>query len=187
MHASLWAPWRLAYLRDLDRKAEAADGSPQAGGTGGAAAPAGTPRDGDFLRAAWERPELDAANFVVDRTAAGLILLNRYPYANGHLLVALGKACPALLDYLPQERAALWGLVDRAVDLCHRAFRPHGVNIGVNEGRAAGAGVPSHLHVHVVPRWDGDTNFMSVVGEVRVIPDALESVAAMYRAAAGRG
>jgi ATP adenylyltransferase len=141
-------------------------------------------RDGDFLRAAWERPELDIQQHVIERTAKGLIMLNRYPYANGHLLVALGAAKPALLDYSQEERAALWALVDRAVDLCQRTLRPHGVNIGINQGSAAGAGVPNHLHAHVVPRWTGDTNFISVVGEVRVIPDALESMASAYRAAA---
>jgi len=179
MHSSLWAPWRLAYLRDLEGKVArlASDGQVAA-----------TRRDGDFLRAAWERPDLDRQHHVIERSARGLIMLNRYPYANGHLLVALGLARPALLDYSPEERAALWALVDRATALCHRALRPHGVNIGINEGSAAGAGVPGHLHAHVVPRWTGDTNFISVVGEVRVIPDALESMAATYRAAAeGQG
>jgi ATP adenylyltransferase len=173
MHASLWAPWRLAYLRSLDQNAAAAGGD--------ARAATSAPGDGDFLRAAWERPDLDGANHVVQRSAEGLILLNRYPYANGHLLVALGAARSALLDYDAAQRAAFWTLVDRAVELCRRALEPQGVNIGVNEGRAAGAGVPTHLHAHIVPRWSGDTNFMTVVGAVRVIPDSLDRMAERYR------
>lgn len=168
MHSSLWAPWRLAYLRDLETKAGGDDHASQRG-------------DGNFLRAAWERPDLDRANHVIVRTDAGLIMLNRFPYANGHLLVALGRGAPSLHDYTSSERADLWALVDRAVALCHRTLRPHGVNIGINEGQAAGAGVPAHLHAHVVPRWTGDTNFITVIGEVRVVPDALESVAEAYR------
>jgi ATP adenylyltransferase len=109
-----------------------------------------------------------------------MILLNKYPYANGHLLVALGEARPSLLDYDADQRAALWALVDRAMELMQRVLEPQGVNIGVNQGRAAGAGVPGHLHVHLVPRWSGDTNFMSVVGQVRVIPAALEAVYQRY-------
>jgi ATP adenylyltransferase len=77
----------------------------------------------------------------------------------------------------------LWALVDIAVGLVERAFRPQGVNVGLNQGRAAGAGLPEHLHVHVVPRWGGDTNFMATVGEVRVVPDSLEQSWRMLRTA----
>ncbi|HMN95186.1 MAG TPA: HIT domain-containing protein [Phycisphaerales bacterium] len=173
MHQSLWAPWRLAYLRSLDDAVGAT--------TAGAPRPAG---DGDFIRAAWDHPDLDRENHVVFRDRDGLILLNRYPYANGHLLVALGEARPRLLDYDPPQRASLWSLVERAVGLCRRTLAPQGINVGINEGSAAGAGVPAHLHAHVVPRWNGDTNFMSVVGAVRVIPDSLERMAEEYRRAA---
>ena len=112
---------------------------------------------------------------------------NRYPYTNGHLLVALGRPAPKLGDYDPDQRAAFWNLIELASRLVHRTLNPQGLNIGINEGSAAGAGVPEHLHGHVVPRWGGDTNFMTVVGAVRVAPDALESVAAEYRAAIDRG
>lgn len=111
----------------------------------------------------------------------GLILLNRYPYANGHLLVCLGEGRPRLLDYDEAQRAELWSLVDLATELCERTLRCQGVNIGLNQGLAAGAGVPEHVHVHVVPRWFGDVNFISVVGQVRVIPGALEEMAKRYR------
>src|SRR5262245_65250801 len=88
-------------------------------------------------------------------------MLNAYPYANGHLLVALGEARPTLLDYTPEQRAALWRLVETATDLMQRALEPQGINFGINQGRAAGAGVPQHLHAHLVPRWGGDVNFMA--------------------------
>ena len=114
-----------------------------------------------------------------------MILLNRYPYANGHLLVALGEPRPMLLDYDPSARAAFWRLIERGTDLMQRALAPQGINMGITQGRAAGAGVPEHLHAHLVPRWGADTNFITVVGQVRVIPDALEAVADAYRAVLG--
>ncbi len=157
-HGALFAPWRLAYLEDAE---------PGAGGS--------------FLRDYWEHPDRDEDNFVLVRTDRGMILLNRYPYANGHLLVALGEARARLMEYDASQRRALWDLVDRAADLVERALGPQGINIGVNQGSAAGAGVPGHLHVHLVPRWEGDTNFMTVVGQVRVIPASLEAMARRYR------
>ncbi|MFM9957516.1 MAG: HIT domain-containing protein [Phycisphaerales bacterium] len=116
-----------------------------------------------------------------DDDLAGLILLNKYPYANGHLLIALGEARPRLLDYTPRQRAELWRLTDLAVGLCEKTLFPQGVNVGLNQATAAGAGVPEHVHVHVVPRWVGDVNFISVVGQVRVIPGALDDMYRRYR------
>ena len=169
-HANIWAPWRMAYLRSLKD-----DG------------PAPDKVESDFFRSYWEHPEQDETNLVVYRTQIGFILLNRYPYANGHLLVALGKPAPRLSDYAEDERVEFWKLIDIASRLVHRTLNPQGLNIGINEGDAAGAGVPEHLHGHVVPRWSGDTNFMTVVGNVRVAPDALESVAAAYVEAISQG
>lgn len=165
-HANLWAPWRMAYLRSiaaLPKDHEA------------------TPKDSNFFRTYWASPEDDEKNLVVLRTDQGMILLNRYPYANGHLLIALGEAAPTLADYDSEQRQIFWTLVDTASRLVRNTLNPQGLNIGVNEGSAAGAGVPEHLHAHVVPRWGGDTNFMTTVGGVRVSPDALESVASAYR------
>lgn len=162
---ALHAPWRLAYLEslgDLARVEAAGEAS-------------------SFLEAYWREPAGDEANYVIARTGAGLIMLNRYPYANGHLLVCLGEARPTLLDYEPGQRADLWKLVELATDLMQRTLEPQGINTGINQGRAAGAGVPQHLHVHLVPRWGGDTNFMDVVGLVRVIPSSLEVMARRYR------
>ncbi len=136
---------------------------------------------GSFLIDYWNTPQRDTRNHIIVRTADGMILLNGFPYASGHLLVALGEPRPTLLDYSPQQRAALWRLVDCAADLITRTLEPQGINIGVNQGRAAGAGVPGHLHVHLVPRWGGDTNFITVVGQVRIIPASLETMAERYR------
>jgi ATP adenylyltransferase len=166
-HQNLWAPWRMAYLRAL------------MGETSGDLSPDDEP--GNFLTAYWAQPERDDVHHVLYRDAHGMILLNRYPYANGHLLVALGDPRPTILDYEPEQRAVFWSLIERAMDLVQRALSPQGINMGINQGRAAGAGVPEHLHAHVVPRWSADTNFITVVGRIRVIPDALEATAAMYR------
>ncbi len=162
----LHAPWRLAYLETLN------DSVPPK--------PAST---GSFLRDYWLAPERDAANHVLVRSALGMVLLNAFPYANGHLLVALGEARPRLLDYDDAQRTELWRLTDLASDLIDHALAPQGVNIGVNQGKAAGAGVPSHLHVHLVPRWSGDVNFTTTVARIRVLPSSLEAMAVRYRAA----
>ncbi len=160
----------MSYLRELEsREADLR--------TSGVSAPT------NFLRAAWEDASNDLAHHVVFRNSHGLIMLNRYPYANGHVLIALGDPRPTLMDYSTEQRAQLWALVDIAVGLVERAFRPQGVNVGLNQGRAAGAGLPEHLHVHVVPRWGGDTNFMATVGEVRVVPDSLEKSLQMLQSA----
>lgn len=167
----------MAYLEEVhegehpdpepDKSASPAPSNPQSDG-------------GSFLLDYWRAPEDDAKNHVIVRSAHGMILLNKYPYTNGHLLIALGDARPNLSDYEPEQRAQLWELVDRAVALCEKTLEPQGLNIGVNQGRAGGAGVPSHLHVHVMPRWVGDTNFITAVGGVRVIPSALELMYARY-------
>jgi ATP adenylyltransferase len=161
---TLDAPWRQPYLDGVDKP------SPGQG--------AGS---GSFLLDAWLAPDLDESNHVVARAESGLVMLNRYPYAGGHLLVALGEARPRLVDYTLSQRAALWRLVDSAADLMERTLEPQGINIGVNQARAAGAGVPQHLHVHLVPRWGGDVNFMAAVGNIRVIPTSLELMAERYR------
>ena len=170
-NAALHAPWRLQYLESIDEQ-----------DTSGAPSTPGTLKpSGSFLIDYWNTPHRDTQNHIIVRTADGMILLNGFPYASGHLLVALGEARPTLLDYSSQQRAALWRLVDCAADLITRTLEPQGINIGVNQGRAAGAGVPGHLHVHLVPRWGGDTNFITVVGQVRIIPASLETMAERYR------
>lgn len=168
--SAIWAPWRLAYIESLSEGA----------GESGKDVKKSPETSGSFLLDYWRTPECDASNHVIERTGDGMILLNRYPYSNGHLLIALGDARPTLLDYEPEQRAALWALVDRAAGLVQRALEPQGLNIGINQGKAGGAGVPSHLHVHVIPRWGGDTNFITSVGGIRVIPAALEAMYERY-------
>lgn len=168
---NLWAPWRMSYLRELE--SQEADIR-----TAGVSTPT------NFLRAAWDDKDNDLAHHVVFRNEHGIIMLNRYPYANGHVLIALGDPRPTLMDYSADQRAQLWALVDIGVGLVERGLRPQGVNVGLNQGRAAGAGLPEHLHVHVVPRWGGDTNFMATVGEIRVVPDSLEQSLKILRSAA---
>lgn len=188
---NLEAPWRDAYLRSMSEESAAARG----GSTGKKAdhcAPARSP-SGSFLRDYWLCPEQDERNHVVVRTAnasgnledpeglGGMILLNLYPYAGGHLLVALGEPRARLLDYSKKQRGALWELVEVASDLMERTLQPQGINYGVNEGRAAGAGVPQHLHAHLVPRWHGDVNFMTTIADARVIPVSVDATAERYR------
>ncbi|QYK46894.1 MAG: HIT domain-containing protein [Phycisphaeraceae bacterium] len=166
--SSLPAPWRLDYLERLDKE-EKQGKVPQ-------------PGSGSFLLDYWLAPERDVQNHVIVRTDQGMILLNAYPYAAGHVLVALGDPRPSLLDYGPDQRRALWELVVAATAMVERTLEPQGINTGINQGRAAGAGIPQHLHVHLVPRWGGDTNFITTIGQVRVIPASLDAMAARYRA-----
>ena len=172
-HPALHAPWRLQYLESIDEQQPAA--------TAATSKPGKPHPSSSFLADYWNAPAADAANHIIVRTVDGMVLLNAFPYASGHLLVALGEPRPTLMDYTPAQRAALWRLVDCAADLITRTLEPQGINIGVNQGRAAGAGVPGHLHVHLVPRWGGDTKFITVVGQVRIIPASLETMAVRYR------
>lgn len=174
----LFAPWRLAYLEGLGEAEVGSPGAPP--GDGPLTARLGAGEACSFLERYWREPEHDERNLVIWRDAQGMILLNRYPYANGHLLVALGEPRGRLLDYTEPQRAAFWSLVERATDLMEKALNPQGINTGINQGRAAGAGVPQHLHAHLVPRWAGDVNFITAVGRVRVIPSSLEAMYARY-------
>lgn len=180
------APWRLSYMDMLKQSEKDHSAGP---------APPARPAAPCFLRQYWLTPVEDEANHVIVRTGmpgssagaearparGGLIMLNKYPYANGHLLVCLGEGRPRLLDYQEDERAELWSLVDLAVELVERALEPQGINVGLNQGMAAGAGVPEHVHVHVVPRWSGDVNFTEVCAQIRVIPSALDDMARRMR------
>ncbi len=177
---AIQAPWRMQYLESMG-----SDPAPAKPAPTGNASPVSDPGAASFLRDYWLAPHLDAANHVIVRMGVGMILLNAYPYSNGHLLVALGEGRARLVDYDPTQRAALWRLTDAAADLLDAALQPQGINIGVNQGRAAGAGVPGHLHVHLVPRWAGDVNFMTVVPRTRVIPASLEVMAERFRRAWG--
>jgi ATP adenylyltransferase len=153
----LWAPWRMEFIR--------------------------APREPEcFLcRIIREGPEADARNLVIRRGRSCLLLMNRYPYTSGHLLASPYRHAGALDALTPEERLEMMELAGLGTRLLERVAQPQGFNLGINQGAAAGAGLKDHLHLHVVPRWEGDTNFMPVVGSVRVIPQALEEMHAALR------
>jgi ATP adenylyltransferase len=125
----------------------------------------------------------DRQCLVVHRGELAYVILNAYPYASGHAMVALRRHVGGIEEATPAELAEAMALVGRTIRALQAEYRPHGFNVGVNQGRAAGAGMPNHLHVHVVPRWEGDNSFMPVVGETRVLPEALQATYDRLRAA----
>lgn len=116
----------------------------------------------------------DAQNWVLTRGHQSLLMLNAYPYTNGHLMVAPFRHTADLTSILPDEMADMMALVQTGMKALSAVYRPHGFNVGMNLGAAAGAGIADHLHIHIVPRWTGDTNFMPVVGDTRVLPESLD-------------
>jgi ATP adenylyltransferase len=150
----LWAPWRLSYVATA--KPPAAD-------------------DPCFICAALAADD-DRANLLALRTPLSVVMLNRYPYNNGHLLIAPRAHKGNLGDLTPDELLETMQSLQRMVAVLNELMQPHGYNIGLNLGRAAGAGLPGHLHWHLVPRWNGDTNFMPIVGDVKVIVQALDTL-----------
>ena len=151
--SQLWAPWRLNYI--LTAKEEQPVGC--------------------FLcRYAAESD--DAANYVVLRGQHSLVVLNRYPYNNGHLLVAPLAHKATLSELNDAELLEMQQLMRRMTETLQKTINPHGFNMGLNLGQVAGAGLPGHLHWHVVPRWSGDTNFMTVCNEVNIIPQSLDAL-----------
>ena len=170
---NIWAPWRMDYIRQLDPSDLPA-----------AAASSQSP-SGCFLCDAVARasdPDAAAERFVLHHDARGLLMLNRYPYTNGHLLAAVDDHIGELGDLSVEQRAGLMELTAFGERVLRAAVNPQGINIGINLGRCAGAGLPGHLHVHILPRWSGDTNFMSAIADVRVIPQALEQSYAHLKA-----
>jgi ATP adenylyltransferase len=133
------------------------------------------PRDEScFICRALEERD-DEANLVLARREAAVALLNKYPYNSGHVIVATNRHVGELTELNDAEKLGLFHLVTESVRALEDAAGPEGFNIGINLGSVAGAGLPGHLHVHVVPRWSGDTNFMPVIGEAKVIPEDLDS------------
>lgn len=156
----LWAGWRHDYVTAATEHERAADGGATDGG------------DCVFCRlAASGPPSVD--NGIVFLGNLSFAVLNAYPYASGHLLVLPRRHLAEMDELTDDEAAELWATTRRAVDALNAAYRPDGMNLGANLGRSAGAGIPRHLHLHVVPRWSGDTNFMTSVGGVRVMPETL--------------
>ena len=115
----------------------------------------------------------DQENFIVKRGELAFVMMNRYPYTTGHLMVAPYRHVASLCDLNPDEACEVMNLLGWSESILRRSLKPDGLNVGMNMGRCAGAGYPGHIHVHVVPRWEGDTNFMPVVSETKVLPEIL--------------
>jgi ATP adenylyltransferase len=170
----LWSPWRMEYIA---RAAAAERRGAKPGGAAGKRAQSAKRRSVTespclFCRVAAD-PD-DRANLVLVRRPDALLMLNRYPYNPAHLMVAVMRHEARFAGMSPAEAAAMHELTALAERALEAEYRPHGINAGVNLGRVAGAGFPGHLHLHLVPRWDGDTNFMPVTGATRVLPESLE-------------
>ena len=127
----------------------------------------------------------DRRFLVLLRSAKAFLILNKYPYASAHVMVALTRHIGALEEATTDELGEVMSLVRTAVRTIGRAYHPDGYNVGLNQGRSSGAGVPDHLHMHVVPRWSGDSNFMSVIAETRVLPESLDTAYDRLLAALG--
>lgn len=119
-------------------------------------------------------------DYIVYEGKTCFVMLNRYPYVGGHLMIIPGRHLGGIEDLTSEERAEIFSLLDISIKVLKEAMNPNGFNVGMNLGKAAGAGIAEHVHVHVIPRWEGDTNFMSVVGHVRVIPEDLSTTAAKF-------
>ena len=149
---NLWAPWRIEYIQKLG------DGH------------------GCFICHNAKNQQADDENFVLWRTQYCIVVLNKFPYNNGHLLIAPLRHIEGLQETNEQEMLELIKLVRDSQKVLQEAIGPHGFNVGVNFGRCAGAGLPGHMHIHVVPRWRGDTNFMSVCSNTDVVSQSLREL-----------
>ena len=155
--SAIWAPWRVEYFSST-----------------------GTP---DFLLEA-ARTTDDAAHLVIARRKDTFLIMNRYPYAVGHLMAVPYRKVSELSDLTDAEKLELFELAELGQRLLRETVKAQGFNVGLNLGKCAGAGVADHLHLHIVPRWEGDNNFMPVLADTRVLPEALEAQYAKLRAAA---
>ena len=160
---NLWAPWRMAYIDTLSDA---------------------VPKDGCFLCRYREDPADDATNLVLFRGAKAFVVMNRFPYSSGHCLVAPYIHVAGMEDLDEPTMLEIMLLLRDTQAVLGQTLHCEGFNVGINIGRCAGAGLPGHLHMHIVPRWGGDTNFMSVLGAVRVMPQTLEQLYDQILAAA---
>ncbi|MBS1880772.1 MAG: HIT domain-containing protein [Actinobacteria bacterium] len=147
----IWAPWRLAYVKDASKDIEE-----------------------ECIFCAKPAQDDDAANLIVHRGERSFVILNLFPYTNGHLMVAPYSHIGRLQEIGSETLAEMMALAQRAMDRLEQVYDPHGYNVGFNQGRVAGAGVEHHIHMHVVPRWGGDTNFMPVIADTKVMPQSIE-------------
>jgi ATP adenylyltransferase len=155
----IWAPGRLAYVKDASKDAEQ-----------------------ECIFCAKPDAGDDRENLIVHRGSRCFVILNLYPYTNGHLMIAPFEHLGAIQDLPAETTTEMMALAQRAIAVLEAKYEPHGFNVGFNQGRVAGAGVEHHIHMHVVPRWGGDTNFMPVLADTRVMPQTLEQT---YEALAG--
>ena len=156
----LHAPWRISYILG----------------------PKPAPADAELFKQIGQSSD-DEAKYVIARDRSCYAVLNRYPYTCGHLLIVPYKQTPDLNGLTDEEMSDLMKLARRCQNALSKTMNPQGFNIGLNIGKVAGAGITEHLHLHVVPRWNGDTNFMPVIGSTTILPEALSEVAAKLRAA----
>lgn len=145
----LWASWRMKYISKANEQTGCV-----------------------FCNALAKKD--DEENLIVLRGKHAFIILNKYPYTSGHAMVAPLEHHANLEDLTPAARAEMMELASECMSALRKIYHPHAFNLGANIGEAAGAGVPGHIHLHIVPRWNGDTNFMSTIGEIRVLPENLE-------------
>ena len=144
----IWSPWRMKYIENHEKQ------------------------EGCIFCNALALPDNDE-NLIIHRGKLAFVILNLYPYTSGHIMVAPMAHVPSLEYLEPDSRAEMMELVSESVIVLKRIYHPQAFNVGANIGEAAGAGEPGHVHLHIVPRWAGDTNFMSALGETRVLPEAL--------------
>lgn len=152
----IWAPWRLKYVETANTSDECIFCT--------------KPESGD-----------DRQALIAHRGERCFVILNLFPYTNGHLMIAPYEHIGAIQEIPPETTAEMMALAQQAITLLEEEYRPHGFNVGFNQGRVAGAGVEHHIHMHVVPRWGGDTNFMPVLADTRVMPQTLDQTYAALK------
>ncbi len=147
----IWAPDRFKYVKDASKDNEE-----------------------ECVFCAKQAEDDDEANLIVHRGERSFVILNLYPYTNGHLMVTPYEHIARLQDIEPETTAEMMALAQTAMARLEQVYEPHGFNVGLNQGRVAGAGVEHHIHLHIVPRWGGDTNFMPVIADTKVMPQTLQ-------------
>ena len=147
---TMWSPWRMKYITNYQNPGKCI-----------------------FCTA----PEMEDGpeSLIVHRGKLAYVILNRFPYTSGHAMVVPFEHHPSLDALTPEIRTEMMELVNETIKVMRKVYKPQGFNVGINLGVAAGAGIAEHMHIHIVPRWNGDTNFMSTVGEARVLPEDLET------------
>ena len=158
----MWSPWRAEHIERVS-------------------GPKAQPSDGPSIFSRLAGENQDEKNLILWRGHHTFVIMNRYPYTNGHLMIVPFREVEAYDALTPDEQTEVSHVIGRCLGWLRRTLHPEGFNVGMNIGQAGGAGIPGHLHVHVVPRWNGDTNFMPVVGSVKVIPEALDATYAKLR------